>query len=82
MSDASFDYVESLSTQELEFELYRINIIVRRGTFKEATYRRILINKLKNILLTINMTKDQARSLSRASGKKSGDVYEKNTMSI
>jgi hypothetical protein len=82
MSAASFDYVESLSTQELEFELFRVGLQVRRGTLKASTYRRLLINKLKNVLLSLNMSKEQAGALASRRGKKLGTAYEQNAMSI
>ncbi len=77
--DKDFEYVDSLSTQDLELAMCRLNIQVRRGTFKEATYRRLLINKLKAVYSeNMIMKRSQARSLTSNRGKKTGSSFSKN----
>lgn len=73
--------LENFTTRELEEAVYRIDRQVRRGTFKEATYRRLLINKLKTTHVgNMMMSTQQARSLTSNRGKKLGDNHYKNIL--
>jgi hypothetical protein len=80
--EGAYNYLENLSTQELEDTVKRNNLQVRRGTFKEATYRRLLINKLKSVTFSnLGMNTEQLRHSTSEHGKKCGDKIWRN-MSI